>query len=433
MNISGMGCHKEYNENRLDRAGAFCARGKKSSYIRENNLRQSALSPEKSVLGDHRRSFKPVEMPAFYEFLKQAVALRFTLVPNGSASIQDGSAMSYHCPESFNRERPVVHNQIPCYRMTHLLQRLGSVAVLMMIAIGLLAAAPAEAKKSGNARRSAGSAKKLSHNGSTASKKGAKNRSAKASKVKLARAERAKSEKLALAEKIKQLSTSQLVDDDVAPTFDLEAELAQAAKEEAEEDDVEVSIEQFFRARPGAIGADNMDPELIRARQIDFTLYDEADPGTAAKRSDVMQNIIDWMGTRYVFGGVGRAGIDCSAFTREVYAKSFGVELPRTANMQSHLGESIRKEDLQFGDLVFFKTASYAPITHVGIYIGEGLFANAASSKGVSLGSLDSKYWSKRYTGGKRLFTNSALAGNGTRAGNFASKVKALEPSELPH
>jgi cell wall-associated NlpC family hydrolase len=130
---------------------------------------------------------------------------------------------------------------------------------------------------------------------------------------------------------------------------------------------------------------------------------------------------------------MGRAGIDCSAFTREVYAKSFGVELPRTANLQSRLGETIRKDELQFGDLVFFKTAKYAPVTHVGIYIGEGLFANAASSKGVSLASLDSKYWSKRYLNGKRLFTNSALASRATKSGNFASKVKALSASELPH
>lgn len=313
--------------------------------------------------------------------------------------------------------------------MTQLIQRLGSVAMLVMIGIGLLVATPndTEAKK-----RSAGKAKKLSHNGSTASKKNAKkSRSAKASRATLAKS--VASDKLKLAEKIKQLSTSQLVNDDVAPEFDLEAELAQAAREEAEEDDVEVSIEQFFRARPGAIGAENMDPDLIRARQVDFTLYDEAEPTTAAKRSDVMQNIIDWMGTRYVFGGVGRSGIDCSAFTREIYAKTFGIELPRTANLQHRLGESVRKHELQFGDLVFFKTARYAPVTHVGIYIGEGLFANAASSKGVSLASLDSKYWSKRYLGGKRLFTNSALASTGSRAPNMAVKAKAVETSELPH
>jgi cell wall-associated NlpC family hydrolase len=416
-----MVCPQEYREEEGLAKGGFLARPEKSSYIRANVLRRSALmSVLNGRVGDYRRPFTTVfdtwKKAGSPDRLSKGWSPVSTLVPN--------------CPGSFDRGGLVVYNLIPCYRMTQLIQRLGSVAMLVMIGFGLLVATPndTEAKK-----RSAGTAKKLSHNGSTASKKNAKkNRSAKASRATLARLERAKSDKLALAEKIKQLSTSQLVSDDVALEFDLEAELAQAAKEEAEEDDVEVSIEQFFRARPGAIGAE-MDPELVRARQIDFTLYDEADPTTAAKRSDVMQNIIDWMGTRYVFGGVGRSGIDCSAFTREIYAKTFGIELPRTANLQHRLGESVRKQELQFGDLVFFQTARYAPVTHVGIYIGEGLFANAASSKGVSLASLDSKYWSKRYLGGKRLFTNSALASTGYRASNMASQDKAIDPSELPH
>lgn len=330
----------------------------------------------------------------------------------------------------------------PCYRMTHLFRRLGSLVLIAMVGVCLLAATPTD---SDARKRSAGKAKKLSHNGSTVSKKNAKNRSAKASKATLARLERAKKDKLALAEKIKQLSTSQLVEDSepisVAAeasqlNLDIEAELAQAAKEEMEEDDIEVSIENFFRARPGSIGADGMDPEMLRARQIDFTLYDEADPTTAAKRSDVMQNIIDWMGTRYVFGGTGRSGIDCSAFTREVYAKSFGIELPRTAHLQSRLGESVRKDELQFGDLVFFQTARYAPVTHVGIYIGEGLFANAASSKGVSLGSMSSSYWNKRYLGAKRLFTNSALASGKISVSNLALESdlnEGVRLQELPH
>ncbi len=421
MNISGMACRKEYIEERGDRESRIYAGGQKSSYIRANNLRQSTLGALLSGLGDHRRSFKTSATRK-----SAAVGSNDFLWMKASSPV---ATFASTCPGPLDRERLVIKQSNTLYRMTQIIQRLGSVAMLVMIGFGLLVATPTdtEAKK-----RSAGSAKKLSHNGSTTSKKGAKNRSAKASKAKFARVERVKSDKLALAEKIKQLSTSQLVSDDVAPTFDIEAELALAAKEEAEEDDVEVSIEQFFKARPGAIGAE-MDPEMLRARQVDFTLYDEADPATAAKRSDVMQNIIDWMGTRYVFGGVGRAGIDCSAFTREVYAKSFGVELPRTANLQSRLGETIRRQDLQFGDLVFFKTARYAPVTHVGIYIGEGLFSHAASSKGVSLGSLDSKYWSKRYLSGKRLFTNSAMASTATKTGNFATKVKSIEPSELPH
>ena len=92
-----------------------------------------------------------------------------------------------------------------------------------------------------------------------------------------------------------------------------------------------------------------------------------------------MQHIIDWVGTRYHFGGLSRDGIDCSAFTREVFRTSFNVDLPRTANMQSVLGSSVNKSGLKFGDLVFFHTAGYAKVTHVGIYVGEGLLPMPAA------------------------------------------------------
>jgi cell wall-associated NlpC family hydrolase len=232
-------------------------------------------------------------------------------------------------------------------------------------------------------------------------------------------------EKQEMVDKIKELAKSSLVepsttvDSNAASQSEIEAELAQAAKEEAEEDDVDVSIEQFFRARPGAIDAD-LSPDVARERQNDYTLYDESDPDVAAHRSDIMEQIIDWIGTRYEFGGENRGGIDCSAFTRAVFEKAFGLDLPRTAVAQSQLGENVSKERLQFGDLVFFKTARYASITHVGIYIGEGLFANAACSKGVSVASLSSKYWSKHYIGAKRLFANSASAGKLQQAPNSA-------------
>jgi lipoprotein Spr len=216
-------------------------------------------------------------------------------------------------------------------------------------------------------------------------------------------------EKEQIVEKIKELAKSSLVSDTLVPQSEIESQIAQAAKEEQAEDDVDVSIEQFFKARPGAIGSE-LSPDVARERQQDFTLFDESDPNRAAQRSDIMAEIIDWIGTRYIFGGQSRTGIDCSAFTRQVFERAFGLELPRTAYMQSQLGDQVAKPELQFGDLVFFKTARYAPITHVGIYIGEGLFANAACSRGVTVASLSSTYWTKRYVGARRLFSNSTLA-----------------------
>lgn len=218
-------------------------------------------------------------------------------------------------------------------------------------------------------------------------------------------------EKAEIIGKIKSLANAETTEATVNPIVaengTIEpADIAQAAKEEREEDDVQVSMDQFLKARD----AEDMDPQIAKDRQTDFTLFDQADPSVSASRSDVMQQIIDWVGTRYHFGGLTRTGIDCSAFTREVFRRSFNVEIPRTASEQSVLGNRISKEQLHFGDLVFFHTANHAHISHVGIYVGEGLFANASCSRGVTVSSMQSSYWSKRFLFAKRLFTNEATA-----------------------
>jgi len=215
------------------------------------------------------------------------------------------------------------------------------------------------------------------------------------------------SEKSEIIAQIKTVANTEVLTDSSLTIDSAQiADMAQAAKEEREEDNIEVSIDKFFADR--SVDVDAIDPELQKDRLTDFTLA--TDNKVSSTRSDIMQHIIDWVGTRYVFGGVGRDGIDCSAFTREVFRTSFNVELPRTANMQAGLGSKVGKDDLKFGDLVFFKTARYAPITHVGIYVGEGLFANAQSSRGVTVASLESDYWSRRYLFAKRLFTNTGIA-----------------------
>jgi lipoprotein Spr len=219
-------------------------------------------------------------------------------------------------------------------------------------------------------------------------------------------------EKAEIIGKIKSLASAEVLpqEEETAVSSnlaDVEPEdIAQAAKEEREEDDIEVSMDKFIAGRFGS----DLDPETAKEMQTDYTLFDDANPNISAKRSDIMQQIIDWVGTRYHFGGVARNGIDCSAFTREVFRRAFNVELPRTASEQSGLGSNIGKNQLHFGDLVFFHTSNHAHVSHVGIYVGEGLFANASCSRGVTVSSMDSKYWSKRYLFGKRLFNNSATA-----------------------
>lgn len=113
--------------------------------------------------------------------------------------------------------------------------------------------------------------------------------------------------------------------------------------------------------------------------------------------------VMDWLGTRYDFGGTVRSGIDCSAFTRQVYETVAKIELPRTASLQSAIGASVKRPDLRFGDLVFFNTRGRHRVSHVGIYLGDHLFAHSSSRYGVTISSLESTYYSKRLLGGRRI------------------------------
>jgi peptidoglycan endopeptidase LytE len=104
----------------------------------------------------------------------------------------------------------------------------------------------------------------------------------------------------------------------------------------------------------------------------------------------------------YRFGGSSLLGIDCSAYVQRVYSL-IGINLPRSAKAQFSEGNPVDKEDLSIGDLVFFKTYASFP-SHVGIYLGNNLFIHASSrGKKVTIDSLETPYYLKRFIGAKRL------------------------------
>ena len=152
----------------------------------------------------------------------------------------------------------------------------------------------------------------------------------------------------------------------------------------------------------------NVDIETFSLLWTDFIAIDDDDTDftdNGISKSETMDVIMEWLGTRYRFGGTTKRGIDCSAFTRTVYRDVTGVELPRTAYYQYQVGQAIERDNLEFGDLVYFRTRSYAPITHVGIYIADDIFAHASSGKGVTFSSLESSYYARKYKGARRLTT----------------------------
>ena len=106
-----------------------------------------------------------------------------------------------------------------------------------------------------------------------------------------------------------------------------------------------------------------------------------------------------------MYGGSSPSGFDCSGFTQYVY-KQFGYSLNRTASAQRQNGTPVSMSELQPGDLVLFKrsgTGSSAA-SHVGLYIGNGQFVHASTSKvGVIVSSLDSASYTTGFVGGRRL------------------------------
>lgn len=122
----------------------------------------------------------------------------------------------------------------------------------------------------------------------------------------------------------------------------------------------------------------------------------------ATSNVKLFQFVYDWIGTPYRFGGSSRKGIDCSAFTKELYEKVFNLDLKRNSRDIFSMVDPVSKTDLRQGDLVFFKIHSRS-ISHVGIYLGNGRFAHA-SSRGVAISSIDDAYYSRYfYKGGRML------------------------------
>jgi cell wall-associated NlpC family hydrolase len=141
----------------------------------------------------------------------------------------------------------------------------------------------------------------------------------------------------------------------------------------------------------------------------------ELDADKSNARERMLMEIIKYLNTPYKYGGNSKKGIDCSAFTKTIYEKSLSIDIERSARQQYREGEVIRdREDLKFGDLVFFNTRRWVKPGHVGIYIGDHLFAHASSSNGVTVSSLDDAYYSRRFMGGRRIEN---ISGTGSISG----------------
>lgn len=118
---------------------------------------------------------------------------------------------------------------------------------------------------------------------------------------------------------------------------------------------------------------------------------------------DLYYFVKNWIGTRYRFGGNTKNGIDCSGLSKKLYNIVFCKTIPRTAKEQYVKSKKIKKDSLETGDLLFFKTKG-GSTWHVGIYLIDNFFIHSGSSKtGVHITSINEEYYRKTFLGGGRL------------------------------
>ena len=107
-------------------------------------------------------------------------------------------------------------------------------------------------------------------------------------------------------------------------------------------------------------------------------------PATGGAAAAV-QYALAQVGDAYVYGATGPDAFDCSGLTMMAWAQA-GVALPHSSSAQMGSGTPVSTSALQPGDLVFY----YSPVSHVGIYIGNGQIVHAANpSTGVQVAPLN--------------------------------------------
>ncbi len=145
--------------------------------------------------------------------------------------------------------------------------------------------------------------------------------------------------------------------------------------------------------------------EDIIERSYSSTMDSISELNPAVNRPELIREIVNLLGIRYRYGGTDATrGLDCSAFTGTIFSRALGVRLPRSSNQQFRTGIKVDRTKLKIGDLVFFKTLrKRAPVSHVGIYVGEENFAHASARHGVIISSLTHPYYTKTYVGARRI------------------------------
>ena len=111
------------------------------------------------------------------------------------------------------------------------------------------------------------------------------------------------------------------------------------------------------------------------------------------------------IGKRYVFGANGPNNFDCSSFVCWSFTHSGVKNMPRTTawGIYKTYCNPVSPSEAKAGDIIFFKNTydSGSPISHVGIYAGNGMMIHAGDP--IRFVSINTPYWREHFYGFGRV------------------------------
>ena len=155
---------------------------------------------------------------------------------------------------------------------------------------------------------------------------------------------------------------------------------------------------------------DTEDDDTFIEEPEGLDMTDIAVPMSRRKAGTQQQKVLldtafSYLGTPYRHAGVTRNGMDCSGFVSTAF-KSIDISLSRSSQEMATQGRKIDLEDIQVGDLLFFKTERGRSISHVGLVVdidGDIKFIHSSSRRGVVISSLSEEYYQKTFRLAKRV------------------------------
>ena len=121
----------------------------------------------------------------------------------------------------------------------------------------------------------------------------------------------------------------------------------------------------------------------------------------------VIESAMAFSGVRYKYGGTTKKGMDCSGLIY-VALQENDIVFPRVSYQMANEGKRVRVNEVQKGDLLFFKTRKNSKrINHVGLVVAiendEIKFIHSSSSRGVIVSSLREGFWNAAFIKATRI------------------------------